>query len=49
MKCPYCGKKIDTETVAAALGSLGGSATSEVKAKASRQNGKKGGRPKTKK
>jgi len=31
--------------VAAALGKLGGSAKSKAKAKASRENGKKGGRP----
>ena len=33
---------------AQALGKLGGSVKSEVKTKAVRENGKKGGRPKTK-
>lgn len=34
---------------AVALGKLGGSVKSEAKAKASRENGKKGGRPKKEK
>jgi hypothetical protein len=34
---------------AQALGRLGGKATSEAKAEASRKNGKKGGRPKKQK
>ena len=37
---------IDATTAAALLGRMGGSVKSERKAKASRKNGKKGGRPK---
>jgi hypothetical protein len=47
---PHGGKYCDSEHVlnpyAVALGSLGGSVTSEEKKKASQENGKKGGRPK---
>lgn len=39
--------EMDTATAAALLGKLGGSVKSERKAKASRKNGKNGGRPKT--
>jgi hypothetical protein len=42
MKCPHCNKDISTEEVAAHLGSI----TSGKKKKASRLNGKLGGRPK---
>lgn len=38
--------EMDAATAAALLGRLGGSVKSERKAKASRKNGKKGGRPK---
>lgn len=40
--------KSDTSIAAAALGSKGGSVTSEAKAAAARANGRKGGRPKKK-
>lgn len=43
---PAIGKE-DASTAAALLGKLGGSVKSERKARASRKNGKKGGRPKT--
>lgn len=42
MECPHCGKEIN-------IGSLLGSVTSRVKAEAARENGKLGGRPRTKK
>jgi len=38
VKCPHCGKPIN-------VGSLMGQITSEKKADAARENGKKGGRP----
>ena len=49
IKCPHCKKTIEIEDPAAALGRIGGQSTSEAKRKASAENGKKGGRPKTKK
>ncbi|MDD5598674.1 MAG: hypothetical protein PHV82_12075 [Victivallaceae bacterium] len=42
--CPKCNSEIEVN-----LGRLAGSVTSEAKAKSSRENGKKGGRPKKKK
>ena len=39
--------QIDAQAAAAPLGKLGGSVKRERTAKAGRQNGKKGGRPKT--
>lgn len=45
MKCPHCGKEISVAEMAREIGK----AKSERKAKASRENGKKGGRPRTKK
>jgi len=38
-------KRKQISKIAAALGKLGGSAKSKAKAKAARENGKKGGRP----
>ncbi len=43
MKCPHCNQDI---VLFADAGRIGGSAKSEAKAKASRLNGKLGGRPK---
>ena len=43
MKCPHCNQNI---VLFADAGRIGGSAKSEAKAKASRLNGKPGGRPK---
>jgi len=40
MKCPHCSKEINA-------GRLLGSIKSKEKAKSSKENGKKGGRPKT--
>jgi hypothetical protein len=43
IKCPHCGKAIEVDPPA-----LMGSMTSEAKAAAARENGKKGGWPKGK-
>ena len=40
-KCPHCGKEISNEQLAAGMGAI----KSDKKAAASRENGKKGGRP----
>ena len=40
-------RKTDYKTIGAELGALGGSRKSEAKTKAAKENGKKGGRPKT--
>lgn len=48
MRCPHCGEQIDDKLIAKSLGSNGGSVLTEAKAKASRENGKKGGRPRKK-
>ena len=45
MKCPKCGVDITASETGKALGSI----KSKAKAKASRENGKKGGRPKKEK
>lgn len=45
MRCPHCGEEISDDEVAKYLGQRGGKVKSEAKAKASRENGKKGGRP----
>lgn len=49
MNCPHCSKPIDPELIiktgSALLGSKGGAKTSKSKASSSRENGKKGGRP----
>jgi len=45
MRCPRCGVRIEEVTLAEHL-SRARTVTSEKKAKASRENGKKGGRPK---
>lgn len=42
MKCPHCHKQINAAAVL-------GAQTSEAKAAAARENGKRGGRPKKKK
>lgn len=42
MKCPHCNKEIDPAYIAREIGKN----TSEKKAAASRENGKRGGRPK---
>ena len=41
----YVVKRSQIAKIAAALGKLGGSVKSKAKAKAARENGKKGGRP----
>ena len=46
MKCPKCGYRFQPAEAARLLGQRGGSAKSEAKAAASRENGRKGGRPK---
>lgn len=46
--CPHCGKEITKEAHSWSASILG-SVKSEKKAKASAENGKKGGRPKKKK
>ncbi|MBP9786053.1 MAG: hypothetical protein KBC72_00475 [Acinetobacter sp.] len=46
MKCPHCNKPINPKIIAAHMGKLGGSKTSESKKKSSAANGKLGGRPK---
>lgn len=46
MICPHCQKEVPDEVIAAHLGSKGGKVKSDAKAKASRENGKKGWKPK---
>lgn len=43
--CPNCGHKINVKKIMREMGSKGGKSTSEAKSNASRENGKKGGRP----
>jgi len=45
MKCPECGKEIDNKQISKYLRSI----PSEKRSEASRENGKKGGRPKKEK
>lgn len=45
MKCPHCGKELDLEALRRELMAEQGRAKSEAKQAASRENGKKGGRP----
>jgi len=47
-KCPHCDKDIPLAVFTAYLGSLSKGKTSERKKRASRENGKKGGRPRKK-
>ena len=49
MKCPTCGNAIPLKLFTAYLGSLSRGKTSKAKKKASRINGKLGGRPKKQK
>ena len=49
MDCPHCGHDIPIALFSAHLGRLNKGKTSEAKAKASRENGKLGGRPPKKK
>jgi len=44
MQCPHCSKEIPDADLARHLAAKGGSSTSDAKQKASRENGKKGGR-----
>ena len=46
MKCPHCGKDIPITLFTAHLGRLSKGKTSAAKKRASRENGKLGGRPK---
>ncbi|MFA7628602.1 MAG: hypothetical protein WCY37_04345 [Candidatus Dojkabacteria bacterium] len=45
MKCPHCNHELTPTEVASLLGAI----KTEKKAKAARENGKKGGRPKKEK
>ncbi len=45
MNCPHCGRRISDKLIARYLATKGGSAISEAKAAASRNNGRLGGRP----
>jgi hypothetical protein len=45
MNCPHCGKAISIKAAAEVLGKKGGAAKTDRKVTASRENGKKGGRP----
>ncbi len=49
LQCPYCNKAIPLALFTAHLGSLSKGKTSERKKRASRENGKLGGRPKKQK
>jgi len=46
MYCPHCCKPIEAKTIYSLITSKAGKVKSEKKAKSSRENGKKGGRPK---
>ncbi len=48
IRCPHCNKVIPLALFTAHLGSLSKGKTSEAKKRASRENGKLGGRPKRK-
>ncbi len=48
MTCPHCGKELSTEEIKAIWAAYNGSKNSDAKRAASRENGKKGGRPKKK-
>lgn len=48
IKCPHCKKEIDIKEPFRQIGAIGGSSTSEKKQNSSRENGKKGGRPRKK-
>ena len=49
MKCPHCQGDIPLTLFTRYIGKLGGSKTSVVKKLSSRENGKKGGRPRKQK
>ena len=53
MHCPHCSHEIDDQDLARYLaakgGAKGGRSTSKAKQRASRENGKKGGRPRKQK
>jgi hypothetical protein len=49
MRCPHCQEEIPLAAYTAYIGKLGGSKTSDKKKLSSRENGKKGGRPRKKK
>jgi len=46
MECPHCGHELTPDEVKRLWASLGGSVKSEARARASVENGKKGGWPK---
>ena len=46
MNCPHCNKDLTPEQIKKLWAMLGGSAISEAKSNAAKENGKKGGRPK---
>lgn len=48
-KCPHCAGTISSEELAKFLASKGGQSHSKKKSEASRENGKKGGRPRKQK
>lgn len=49
MNCPHCKKQIEDALIVSEAGRINGRKTSEARTIASRENGKKGGRPKKEK